>query len=357
MLNKQKKMKTILIKTAVVAVVGLIIAGCSKFDDINTNPDKPSSAKAGWFVTNMLTTITQSTAMRTTGFKQPYNLSKYVLWTELQASLQYNNLDRISFTNKFMPLKNIAPMVAAAPDAEQKSAYTALGHFLRAWQFFQTSIRVGDIPYSEAILGDAGITKPKYDTQKEVFKGIIAELDEADKLFAKGKTFEGDFIFAGNVDKWRRLSNSFQLYVLINLYKKSSDPDLNVINKFKEVAQRPLMRDFNDNFAMTFNGSKGYCYPWSNTAADLNEFTQYTMLSTYYIDLLKQGSDRRLFYVAEPSARLVKAGKEASSFEAYEGVEPSAEYTSTITAKQNGAYSDLNLRYVENGKAEPVGLL
>lgn len=349
-------MKTLIKITGLLISVVIITAGCSKFDDINTNPDKPSAAKSGWFATNMLTTITQSTAMRTTGFKQPYNLSKYVLWTELQASLQYNNLDRVSFSNKFMPLKNIEPMVNNATDEGQRNGYRALGHFLRAWQFFQTTMRVGDIPYTEAIQGDKGITKPKYDLQRDVFKGILTELDEADKLFATATNIEGDFIYSGDVGKWRRLSNSFQLYVLMNLYKKTADTELNVVNKFKEVAQRPLMRDFGDNFAMTFNGSKGYCYPWSNTAADLNEFTQYTMLSTYYINLLKQDSDRRLFYVAEPSARLIASGKSASSFDAYEGVEPSNEYTSTIAAKQSGAYSDLNLRYVENGKAEPVGL-
>ncbi len=337
-------------------LVPYLISSCTKkFDDINTNPDKPATATAAWFATDLLKNITS--VGRTTGFKEPYNLAKYLLWTELQASLQYNKLYRADFSYPLTVLRNIDPMINYATTPELKNSYTALGHFVRAWQFFQTSMRVGDIPYSEAIQGATGIIKPKYDTQKDLFKGIISELDEANTLFSKGANFTGDFVYNGDIDKWRRLVNSFELYVLINLYKKTSDGDLNVIAKFNEVAQRPLMRDYNDNFAIKYTGTKSYCYPWSNTATDLNEFTQYTMLSTTYVNMLKQNQDRRLFYVAEPSDSLLSKGKIASNFDAYMGVEPSNEFTNTLVNKINKSYSDLNKRYVESATAEPVGFL
>jgi hypothetical protein len=351
--TKYFKINTIGILLSVLFVTN----SCEDFDEMNQNPDKPLVTTSAWLATDMITTITSKTAMRTTGFKQPYNLAKYVLWTELQPDLQYNKLGRSNFTDKLTPLRNVDDMIRYATTPELKNSYTALGHFIRAWQFFQLSMRVGDVPYSEAIQGNKGIIKPKYDTQKDVFKGIIAELDAANDLFSKGSNIPGDFIYNGNIDQWRRLNNSFELYVLINLCNKTGDSDLNVVNKFKEVAQRPLMRDFNDNFAITFNGSKGYCYPWSNTQTDLNEFTIYTMLSTTYIDLLKNAKDRRLFYVAEPAASLLAAGKSASDFDAYIGIEPSDEYSKTISHKDDGSYSDLNKRYVLSGTAEPVGLL
>ncbi|MGN6264286.1 MAG: SusD/RagB family nutrient-binding outer membrane lipoprotein [Ginsengibacter sp.] len=37
-------------------------------------------------------------------------------------------------------------------------------------------------------------------------------------LFASGAQFEGDFIYNGNVDQWQRLTNSFELNVLMQLY-------------------------------------------------------------------------------------------------------------------------------------------
>ncbi|MGL5957073.1 MAG: SusD/RagB family nutrient-binding outer membrane lipoprotein [Phocaeicola sp.] len=347
--------KISIVKAIALVSFVLTMAGCSNFDEINTNPDKATQVTPGWLATYMLNYITKTTAQETSGFKEPYNLSKYILWTEKQTGLQYNRLERTN--DKLTPLRNIKPMIKNASDENKRKSYQALGHFLRAWQFFQVTMRVGDIPYAEALMGDEGVIKPKYDMQKDVFKGILSELDEANRLFSEGSQFEGDFIYRGNTDQWQRLVNSFQLYVLINLDKKSGDSDLNVINKFKEVAARPLMRDFNDNFAMTFNGSKGYCYPWSNTPVSINSFVEYSMLSTYYINTLRDNKDFRLFYVAEPSEQLIAAGKLESDFDAYEGVEPSDSYDKTVEAKTAKAYSDLNRRYVDEVSAEPVGLL
>ncbi|WP_294079999.1 SusD/RagB family nutrient-binding outer membrane lipoprotein [Proteiniphilum sp. UBA5384] len=342
----------------IVALFAVLLTGCDNFEEINTNPDKPSESMAPWLATTLIKEITSTPTAETKGFTEPYQYGKYILFTERKEGSQYNNLGRASFSNHLTVLKNVEPMNEYAADLgkELANSYQALGHFIRAWQFFQLSMRVGDIPYSEAIQGNQGIIKPKYDSQKEVFKGILDELDQANDLFSKGADISGDFIYGGNVDKWCRLTNSFELYVLMNLYKKTSDNDLNVVNKFKEVAQRPLMRDYNDNFAITYNGAKGYCYPWSNTATDLNAFTQYTMLSTTYIDLLKGNRDRRLFYVAEPAESLLANGKIESDFDAYIGVEPSDEYSVTIDKKSNREYSDLNKRYIDLATAEPVGL-
>jgi hypothetical protein len=348
-----------LFKITATLLVAVFIGSCSNFETINTNPDQPSVASAPWLATNLITTVTSSATSTTKGFTEPYQQAKYLLFTERKEGTQYNYMGRANFSSRLTVLKNVNPLIEYAKklSPELANSYEALGHFIRAWQFFHLTMSVGDIPYSEAIQGNEGIIKPKYDTQKDVFKGILNELDQANDLFSKGTDISGDFIYKGNVEKWRRLVNSFELYVLINLYKKTSDNDLNVIAKFKEVAQRPLMRDFNDNFAITYNTSKGYCYPWSNTPTDLNPFTQYTMLSTTYIDLLKQNQDRRLFYVAEPAESLLAQGKIASNFDAYIGVEPSDEYNSTIDKKNMNEYSDLNKRYVESATAEPVGLL
>ncbi|MDD4514412.1 SusD/RagB family nutrient-binding outer membrane lipoprotein [Massilibacteroides sp.] len=347
------------IATGLILLMGVSLSGCDNFDDINTNPDKPSEATAPWLATGMITTITSSNISTQKSFLGPYRQSKYILFTERKEGAQYNNLGRADFGNYLFTLKNIKPMLeyASVLTPESNNSYEALAHFIRAWQFFQLTMYVGDIPYSEAIQGDEGLIKPKYDTQKDVIKGILEELDQANDLFSKGENFSGDFIYGGDVDKWRRLVNSFELYVLINLSNKTDDTDLNVISKFNEVAKRPLMRDFTDNFAVTYTEARGYCYPWSNTAVSLNPFTQYTMLSATYIDLLKENKDRRLFCVAEPAELLLSQGKSASDFDAYIGVEASDEFDVTVDKKNSGEYSDLNLRYVESATAEPAGLL
>lgn len=151
--------------------------------------------------------------------------------------------------------------------------------------------------------------------------------------------------------------NTFELHVLMNLSKKTTDADLKVVQKFNEVMQRPLMRDYNDNFAVTYTASAGYCYPWSSTPAQINPFVIYPMLSATLVDLLKPAQDKRLFYFAEPAAASIAGGKPASTYDAYTGVEPADDFSVTINALNTGNYCNVNKRYVEMYNAEPVGLL
>jgi len=142
----------------------MAISGCSKFDQINTNPDATSTSRSEWLASSMLGSITVSDISTQKAFAQPFMLGKYTIWKEGgPESMQYNRFGRISF-DRLTVLRNVAPMIDNAPNEALKNSYTALGHFIRAWQFFQTTIRVGDIPYSEAIKGESeGNIKPKYD--------------------------------------------------------------------------------------------------------------------------------------------------------------------------------------------------
>jgi hypothetical protein len=344
-----------------IALAALGIMSCTKkFDTINTNPDKSTSSRADWLAASIISASTDGDISDQKAFMQPFMLSKYILWTELQEGYQYNSLGQTGSWGRYNVLRNIDPMLQyAASDPDTYPSYRGLAHFIRAWQFYQLTMQVGDIPYSEALKGKSeGNIKPKYDNQKDVFKGILSELDSANVLFSTGKDFSGDIVYKGSVDKWRRVTNTFELYVLINLYRKTTDADLNVVEKFKDiVANRPLMRDYTDNFAITYINSAGYCYPWSSTPVQKNQFTIYPMVSTTLIDLLKTNNDRRLFYYAEPAASAIDDGLPVNNFNAYIGVEPADPYSNTTSVHSAGMFSDVNKRYVDLYNAEPVSLI
>jgi hypothetical protein len=251
-------------------------------------------------------------------------------------------------------------MVTAAPDDAVRKSYEGLGYFIRAWQFFYTTMQVGDIPYLQAIKGESeSIIQPVYDSQREVFIGILNELDQADQLLAQGTNFSGDPIYAGKTDNWRRLVNSFELHVLMQLHRKTADAELNVINRFKDIVQnRPLMRSFSDNFALAYNATAGQNYPWSDVPAGSNPNVRsnYTMLSATLLDPLKALEDRRLFYYAKPSPVQVAAGKTASDWDAYIGAEPSNTFSSLQIMRNSKDYSDFNNRYTNLVNAEPVSM-
>lgn len=343
-----------------IPLVVTMMAGCSKFDKINSNPNQTGQVGSDLLATNMILNMTRTSISTTKGFMQPYLLGKYLTWGEGQENFQYNKFGRSSF-DKLLQLRNIEPMVNYALDEQSAKSYRALGHFIRAWQFFQTTMQVGDIPYSQAGKGEAAnIIQPAYDTQKDVFLGILNELDSANILFAEGIKFAGDPIYSGNVDNWQRLANSFELHVLMNLYKKTADADLKVTTRFKDiVANRPLMRSYADNFALTYTAAAGQNYPWSDVPAGSgNSFVKsnYTMLSTTLINPLKALQDRRLFYYAKPSPVKIAAGKLASDWDAYVGAEPSNAFSALQTMRVSKDYSDLNNRYVNLVNAEPVSV-
>ena len=352
-------MKRIIKYMLILPVLATLTNGCKKFEDINTNPNETTQVNSAMLATGMILSVTRGDISATKGFMQPFLLGKYLTWGEGQEGFQYNRLGRTDF-DRITLLRNIPSMENYATSDALKKSYQGLGHFIRAWQFFMATMQVGDIPYAEAVKGEENVLQPKYDTQKAVFMGILNELDQANQLFATGANFEGDPIYGGNADKWRRLTNSFELHVLINLYKKTADADLKVIDRFKDiVANRPLMRDYRDNFALAYNNTAGQNYPWSDVPAGSgNSFVKsnYTMLTNTLLAPLKATDDRRLFYYAKPSPVKITAGVSQSDYNAYPGVEPSDAFSALQTRRVGKDYADLNNRYVQLVNAEPVSV-
>jgi hypothetical protein len=348
------------IKSFYIAGLTLLVvaqAGCSKFDAINTDPNKPTQVTSAMLASNMILNITRDETDSHKGFMQPFLLGKYVTWGEGQEDNQYNKFGRTDF-NRLTLLRNIPSMIDFATTEETRNSYNGLGHFIKAWQFFYTTMQVGDIPFTEAAKGESeGLIQPKYDLQKTVFAGILNELDSADLFFSQGADFDGDPVYGGSADKWRRLANSFELYVLINLYRKTDDPDLNVIERFKNIAgTRPLLRFSDDNFQLVYNATANQNYPWSDvpSGSNPNVKSNYLMVSSTLIDSLKAFQDRRLFYYANPSPVQITGGKSVDDWSAYIGAEPSNSFPDLQTMRVSRDYSDVNSRYVNLVNAEPV---
>ncbi|AWO00888.1 SusD/RagB family nutrient-binding outer membrane lipoprotein [Chitinophaga alhagiae] len=339
----------------IIAALVILAAGCSKFDEINTNPDKPTHVTSGMLATKLILNITKDDISSQKSFLYNFMLSKYVAWSEFPEASQYNKFGRTSFDGLVI-LNNVPQMVRYATDEGKHNAYKGLGHFLRAWKFFQLTMQVGDMPYSEALKGESdNVINPKYDTQKEVFMGILTELDSADVLFSKAASFDGDPVYNGNAAKWRKLANSFQLKVLINLYRKAGDTDLKVKERFQQiVSARPVFESNADNFALKYSDKAGQKYPFFK---ENNQFIIYNMLTTTLIDQLKTLQDRRLFYYAKPSPVEITGGKTANDWTAYKGIDAAAVYSDLSKVASSKDFSAMNERYTEIPQGEPFCLL
>ena len=212
--------KTLLLLTA----SATILASCNKFDDLNTNPDAATKVTAPMLATKLILNITQQGSAK--NFVYHSMLSKQIAWSENASDEQYNLFGRTDFDG-YTILTNCQKMVDAANEGD-KDSYAALAKFMKAYKLFYKSLEVGDIPYSDALKGEEGVQKPKYDTQKEVMRQVLEDLEEAYTLFSSGSDFDGDPIFGGDTENWKKTVVAFELKVLTHLCKKDTDADLKV---------------------------------------------------------------------------------------------------------------------------------
>jgi len=328
-----------------------IVASCSKFEEFNTDPDKTANANSQLLATHL---ILQTASYPRIGKDFLYKdmLSKYISYMEGATSYQYNKIERTDFSS-LIRLTNVDKMVSASEGSVYEDSYRALGLFIRAYTFFSLTLSVGDIPYSQAIKAEDGVYNPLYDTQKEVFIGILNELDEANRLFALGRDFPGDPVFGGSTLKWQRSVNNLSLKVLTHLWKKTSDMDMNVVSRLNDIVTRNLLMESNgDNFQLSYSSLENEHYPFFNSS-----FRKYPIMSTTIVDRMKEFKDYRLFYFAEPSEARMAEGALPTEWGAYTGVDPSDDF-SLISAKYSGKeISGINKRYYELEEGEPTFLL
>lgn len=322
-----------------------LFIGCDNFEDMNTNPDEPTTVPPSLLATNLINKVIHSGV---SDLKEYGLVSKHIIWITDAFDQQYNKLGRGEFDN-FLQVTNCNDLIAKSPG---NKGYEGLAYFVKAYLLYYISVNMGDIPYTEAGLGKDGTTRPAYDTQKEVMLNILNDLDKSYLCFSEAEdtAFEGDMIFEGNREQWKKTVTAFQLKVLINLSKKESDSDLNIKSRFASLVQnRPLMASNADNFQLVYKDQSGMKYPFNDLTTNQ---TKYAVISTTLIDRMKEYNDYRLFYFSEPSKGMLDSGLKEDDFNAYVGVDPSAPFGEIVKLNGKGLFCRPNLRYTSEKHVE-----
>ncbi|MBK7214176.1 MAG: SusD/RagB family nutrient-binding outer membrane lipoprotein [Bacteroidales bacterium] len=338
--------------TIIAAILLISFTGCSKFEEINTNPDTTTQVPASMECTNVILSMLEhgGDAM---SFISMNALPKYVGFTILgKNSSQYNNTGSGGFGSMTI-LPNIDAMLKAAEGSVMEDSYKGVGSFAKAVTFYRMTMWMGDIPYSEAGKGAEGLFEPKYDTQEEIFIGILNDLKAADQYFANGANFTGDpSPYNGDPKKWRRAVNAFTLKVLMSLSKKEGLATLDIKNRFAEIVN-------SGNLLESTTGYWGLAFSTQNKhpLSASTMFATKTIVSSLVIENLKLLNDRRLFYYCEPAAAEIAAGKLQTDTAAYVGVDVSMDYDLMNQEYKANKFSVINLRYLKEDACEPNQLM
>lgn len=339
------KMQSIKIFTAVFMLT-LLVASCRKHDYFQENPNEPSSASPALLLTNISISVFNNDpqaaafAGRHLTYYERGNSAVDYSWT----SSNFGNFDILRQVKKMDELA----------EASGQENYRGLAKFFRAVLFSQMTEVFGDIPYSQSLDALGGNTKPAYDTQEQVYVGVLNELKEANEILSDAKgNIAGDIIYSGKASQWKKLVNAYRLRLLIHLSKKESNTTLNIKQQFQSIisdpANNPLMTSRADNGQIVYNTtSTSNYYP---TVGNLS-FGTAVSLEAGMATILKTRQDPRLFRFAEPIT-----GQAPNVYNNYAGV--NAGLTVADQQSASSSASRINQRYFDltSPVVEPMILL
>ncbi len=208
----------------------------------------------------------------------------------------------------------------------QNDKMYAVGLIIKSLFFQQYTDVFGDVPYSET--GNTDILQPKYDQQKDIYVGIISDLNEAMATIGDATTTgEGvndlgtnDVIFNGDLQKWKKLANALKLRIALRAYgAEGADFASTAINEamqgpFQDIGEDAVVTK--DNSISQWNSSS-YADIWHRFGGKGSKWK----VSQTMINYLKDNDDPRLPLYAEPAeggSKTFKRPDEAEDPSGYE---------------------------------------
>src|SRR5256714_9529724 len=200
---------------SVLAAALIASTACGDLTSINQNPNGPTDVPPPSMLSNAIQTVVN-------GIDGPNNnldIRGGGLWVQYYAEIQYRDEDKYivrpgvdggwGFYNG--ALEDFQRMIAKGVAANTPN-WEAVGRIMKSYVFSVMTDAMGDIPYSQA-LKDAAVLTPKYDTQREIYTALFADLTKASQqIDTAGIGFSsGDIMYGGDMTKWRRLPNSLRL--------------------------------------------------------------------------------------------------------------------------------------------------
>lgn len=159
----------------------------------------------------------------------------------------------------------------------------------------------GDVPYSEALKGQAGITSPAYDTQQDIYQkenGIVALLQQAVvvmEAYNGAIKLQGDIIYNGNLQKWIKLANSLQLKALMRISNV-----VDVKQALNSLSNQPLITSADDN--AFYNFTQGPPNNFRMSTAKVGDYNLFMMSATIDSILTTLNDPRKTKYFRPTAA-------------------------------------------------------
>lgn len=283
------------------------VAACNADDitKVNENPNSPTNAPAGAVFTNAII----NGVGRFLGWG--YNgrgaalVVQHLAQTQYPDEDQYRRLDASSTSGYFNSPYNTEledlQKVFDAGNTEKRAAIYGPALAFQQLIFEYITDTFGDIPYSEALKGDAedGVLLPKYDAQKDVYAGMMAALTKAaTDLGTPGSVTLGsaDPIYAGSPAAWQRFANTLHARMALRLI--NVDP-ATAASELQKALNGPggVFRSNSDNAVMKWPGDGVFNNSWSDNFKTRDDHR----ISKTLMNAMLANNDPRIPVYAQPT--------------------------------------------------------
>ena len=216
-------------KVIITVAIGLAlgISSCRKFFNVNQNPNVSPTATV-----QTLLPAAELYVASTVGVDLQINGSIWgEYWTQDPSASQYRSVEQYApsqdyFSTPWLNLYKAGEnfyQLGILADTGKKKQYKAIALVMKAYTFQLITDAWGDAPYTQALKGqiaDSNITSPKYDSQRVIYNGILADIDSALKLINPSDALtpgNDDLIYGGDMTKWRKFAYTLKLRVYMRM--------------------------------------------------------------------------------------------------------------------------------------------
>lgn len=188
--------------------------------------------------------------------------------TRQMAMTGGNNYDNafqpINFNNNWSTGYNILNAIKIMePKAIEKNEIFVLGasKLIRVYILMTLVDMYGDIPYSEALQGNANLF-PKYDNDADVYKGLLGEIDEAITILKSNsgnpnKSESVTNLYYSTAKNWITLANTLKLKMLNNVRLAGADLGLNIATEMTSIyTANDIIDRVDEDFLFQYGSSR-----------------------------------------------------------------------------------------------------
>jgi hypothetical protein len=325
-------------------MLSCLLASCTKkFEDLNTDPNRPKNVNPGVILGQLQYRIVNSS------ISGSRSITHELMQIDAPRSSNSGGVHRYEispgagvWTSFYTYLTDIEDIIALSNKLGEKN-YKAIALVYKCWAYSILTDLYGDVPYSEAIKATENNFLPKFDKQKDIYIQLLKDLVIANDLFddSKALTYGGDYVYPSNtltagknigIQRWKKYCNTLRLRLLLRLSKRQSEIDVNsqITAILGDVIKYPVFTSNADDGIFKYPNVNPYYNPYY-TARQL-DWRNENYFTKFFINKMNADNDPRRAIWAIP----VTVG----GVSVYQGIESGYPTTTSYIVGQNSSYTD-----------------